>query len=526
MNTAPFADLRIGDGLAYHRWAQSIAAGDWLGQGVFYQAPLYPYFLAIVYRLFNDTTLTTRVIQAVLGSCSCLLLGVAGIRLYGERGVLAGLLLALYPPAMYLDSLIEKSSLVTLLTTALLALLCIPPVEMTSRRWIAAGAVLGLLALARENALILLVPILLWIALGPFSGPFRDRLRLALPLAAGCALILLPVGFRNLVRGGEFHLTTSQFGPNFYIGNHEGADGTYQPLVTGHGNVKNEREDATRLAEQEERRTLTPSEVSAYWTRRAIAFIVSHPMDWFKLTARKLAVTLNTAERADTESQYVYAEWSLLLRVLSPFNFGILFALAAAGAVFTAPSWRRLWFLYLILAVYALSTALFFIFARYRFPLVPVLMILATGGLLAACDSWRSQNRKRLLPALLAAALAFGFAHLPVVDISVDRAVNYFAIAAALSGDPQRFEAAADFFKRTLAEDPQWPPPHYGLGRLLMTAGLNQEAIPHFRAALAVWPDYSEVHYYLALALQATGHAAEAAAEYGEFQRTQTPSSP
>jgi hypothetical protein len=53
----------------------------------------------------------------------------------------------------------------------------------------------------------------------------------ALIFAAGCSLVLLPVGLRNLAVGREFHLTTSQFGPNFYIGNHAGARGTYESLV-------------------------------------------------------------------------------------------------------------------------------------------------------------------------------------------------------------------------------------------------------------------------------------------------------
>src|SRR6266700_3833284 len=61
---APFFDLRIGDAQAYHEWAKRIAAGDWLGQGVFYQAPLYPYFLAIVYRIFGDSILPVRLVQA------------------------------------------------------------------------------------------------------------------------------------------------------------------------------------------------------------------------------------------------------------------------------------------------------------------------------------------------------------------------------------------------------------------------------------------------------------------------------
>ena len=32
----------MGDSHAYDAWAQRIAAGDWVGGDVFYQAPLYP----------------------------------------------------------------------------------------------------------------------------------------------------------------------------------------------------------------------------------------------------------------------------------------------------------------------------------------------------------------------------------------------------------------------------------------------------------------------------------------------------
>ena len=53
ISSAPFFDLRMGDGEAYHQWARRIANGDWIGQGVFYQAPLYPYFLALIFHYFS-----------------------------------------------------------------------------------------------------------------------------------------------------------------------------------------------------------------------------------------------------------------------------------------------------------------------------------------------------------------------------------------------------------------------------------------------------------------------------------------
>ena len=40
-----FFDVLMGDARSYDLWAQRLAAGDWIGADVFYQAPLYPYFL-------------------------------------------------------------------------------------------------------------------------------------------------------------------------------------------------------------------------------------------------------------------------------------------------------------------------------------------------------------------------------------------------------------------------------------------------------------------------------------------------
>ena len=51
--STPFATVLLGDGREYALWAQRIAAGDWWGSLPFYQAPLYPYFLASLRRLFD-----------------------------------------------------------------------------------------------------------------------------------------------------------------------------------------------------------------------------------------------------------------------------------------------------------------------------------------------------------------------------------------------------------------------------------------------------------------------------------------
>ena len=59
ISQAPFFTLRIGDADAYHQWALRIASGDWFGEGAFYQAPLYPYFLAVLYSVLGDGAAST-----------------------------------------------------------------------------------------------------------------------------------------------------------------------------------------------------------------------------------------------------------------------------------------------------------------------------------------------------------------------------------------------------------------------------------------------------------------------------------
>ena len=48
-------------------------------------------------------------------------------------------------------------------------------------------------------------------------------------------------------------------------------------LAQPDGAPEYERQDATELAQHALSRTLTPSEVSGYWTNRALGFITSQP---------------------------------------------------------------------------------------------------------------------------------------------------------------------------------------------------------------------------------------------------------
>ena len=494
MQRSPFAGTLLGDALAYDTWARQIAGGDWLGHDVFYQTPLYPYFLGTLYS-FNHSFALVRLCQAGIGAWSCVLLAFSTRRLFGNRaGLVAGLILAMYAPAVFFDGLIQKSVLDVFLICLSLMLLTDLGAEPTKPvRWFAVGVTLGVLALTRENALLFIgvVPVWLWIHHRRF-GP--ARLTFAALLFAGAATVLVHVGLRNQLVGGEFHLTTAQFGPNFYIGNGPDADGTYIGLrpQRGRGMVEYERIDATELAEQATGLKLSPAQVSRYWTVRTLNGILAHPMRWIALEGRKVRWMWNATEMMDTESQDAYEEWSTVLSVLGRFaHFGVLAPLAVVGIWLTWKDRRQLWLVYALLGAYVVSVLAFYVLARYRYPMVPFLVIFAAAAIVNVKEiSAMRPIRMGAGAALLVAATVF--CNWPTAFLRDGmRAQTYVNLGERLLSDGHP-EAAAAAYERAVASTPTDPDPRMTLGTLLIKQGALDRAIEQLDIAVHLRPDSAE----------------------------------
>ena len=528
---SPFFDVLLGDANGYDEWARRLAAGDWLGTEVFYQAPLYPYFVGVVYAVFGRDLLILRVIQALIGSASCALLGMAGTRFFSKNvGLTAGLALALYAPAIFFDGLIQKSVLDMFFVCLGLWLLSRLMTGDTARAtWISLGLAMGGLALTRENALLLIVVILAWALYSPdVAAGLQSRLSPARAglktrrygrvvwFLAGLAMVLLPVAARNHSVGGGFYLTTSQFGSNLYIGNNPTADGTYASIRSGRGAPEFERQDAMEVAEQAVGHKLTPAEVSSHWTGRVVNYITSQPGDWLALTGRKIALLFNSAEMLDTESQDSYADWSLLLW-LGGFvgHFGVLVPLAVFGVIATWPDRRRLWLLHALAMAYAASVVMFFVFARYRYPLVPFLLLYGAAGVWAAPRFIRAMApARRTLAAAVVVAAAI-FANWPLLSASLMRAITETNLATALQAQ-DRYDEAITHYQQALTHEGTYAPAYNNLGTALRAQGKVDEAIAAYQRALDLRPEYPDARFNLANAELAKGDPDTAIQQFRE----------
>jgi tetratricopeptide (TPR) repeat protein len=541
----PFFDVLMGDARAYDAWGQRLAAGDWVGTDVFYQAPLYPYFLGVIYAAFGRDLVVVRVVQALVGGASAALLADAATRLFSRRaGWVAGLGLALYAPALFFDVLLQKTVLDVFFVCLLLwvsSRLMTGPSHPAL--WAGLGATLGALSLTRENALLLVLVAIAWAvshrdheatkttkdARSPSRGVARDDqpamsswqsscpswLRGFCPLGAlllGLAVVLLPVIARNYAVTGGVYLTTSQFGPNFYIGNNPAADGTYMSLRPGRGAPEFERQDATELAERALGRALSPAEVSAYWTDRAVSFITAEPARWLSLTGRKVALLWNATEMLDTESQESYEDESPVLGLLATVgHFGVLVPLAVVGLVATWPDRRRLWPVLALGSVYAASVVLFYVFARYRFPLVPFLMLFAAVGVLSARSLFVAASSSRRAALILALVLTAVAVNWPLLSPTRMRAITETNLGTALH-EAGRLDEAVVRYRKAVVLQPDYAPAYNNLGVTLRAQGNLDEAIATYERGLRVDGDSQDLHFNLANALLSQNRADEAAA--------------
>jgi len=483
-----------GDGRTYDEWAQRIAAGDWLGSGGFYQAPLYPYFLGIWQAILGHNLWAIRMIQATLGSFSCALIFLVGERLFSRSaGIASGLVLAFYAPAIFFDVLIEKSVLDIFLLSLLLWLLVCAWSRRDWRQWLSAGAILGLLGLSRENALILAVVVPVWIAIYFSEQTLNYRVAWTGWFLAGLLLVLIPVGLRNLAAGGEFKLTTSQFGANFFIGNNPAADGTYGSVHKIIGEPNLEGSDARRLAERATGRKMAPGEVSDFWLQKASAYIRSEPLSWVWLLGKKWLMVWNAREVEDSDDFYIYSQWSWLLQALGWLtHFGVLAPLAAVGVWMSRRQWRDLWLLYTMILSLALSVAIFYVFGRYRFPLIPLLTLFTGAALVGLVNLFRSRGVESLAASvvvLLASALIVNW---PLYGIHGPGPVGYNNLSNAYYKQGKIAEAISAA-RQALQADPDLGVAYYNLGNMYAAQGKFDIAKEYFERAIAIYPNYAEV---------------------------------
>ncbi len=501
------------DSRFYDDFGRRLAEGGGLPDGPFFMNVLYGFYLAAAHAVApgdEAARVTALLVQAILGAATTLLMRRLGREIGREReGVLAGIGLAVFGPAVFYDGALLTPSLLSFLTT--LGTLAAIRTFRAPRAGPAFGVGIlgGLLVLGRANHALLLAA---WAAL----ALLRHRRAAAGPVAAmllGAGLCLAPVTLYNFRQAGEWIPVTANGGMAMWAGNSPHATGIYTQLPFLSNPVPEREAEEYRVeASRRAGRELTLAQSGTYWTGETARRWLEEPGAMLRLSARKLRLWFHATE-SQTNLSYYFARD--VTRTLAVFRVHLGWVLPLVIVGLLAEGGRRPWLLAPVI-VSLLTCVTFYVSSEYRQPVVPILLLFAALG-----GRWLWERRHA--PALARVGLVAGLLALLVAVNARDAflarlqsmRVDYLNFGT-MAADAGNLEEAETFLRRSIAIDPDWAPSRERLAEVLQRQGRVAEAAGQRLRESAGGPEI-DPEFALAFERFQAGKYAEAERRFREF---------
>lgn len=523
---SPLFALAVGPDVSeYDARAREILTGVLLPREAEIHAPLYSWFLALLYQAGGGSIPLVRAVQLLLNWASWLGVYALLTRLRGipRKAPLWFLALAMLCPVplFHQAELISEALLLPLLAGTLTALYSAERSRNRLERlhrYPLAGALAGLAAITHPMSLAFLGAELLWFG-------WRKRFGAGALFLAGALAMILPVSLTNSFRAGRPVLIQTNSAFNLWLGNN--------PDATGSCYIRPGTRWRTLHREAEREATERGLSVDRVWLGRVLAFWREHPVDTLRLACVKAGKVWYWRELTAGADPEILIRRSWLIRLGGLLTLP-LFVFALAGVVRERKRFLPCRHFYLLLGAFFLMQVLTVTSGRYRLAMLPAIFFFAACAL--ARFRWK---RRWYIPALLLAAslllqgrdtgreeaaallgeAAFRrgeFAEAkPLLQYAareiddMPRFGNLLGGIAMAEGDAVTAERA---FRQVLDADPEEVDAHMNLANLCSALpGRAQEAEEHYRRALALRPDYADLHFNYGFFLQRQRRRSEAA---------------
>lgn len=552
-----FAHLGL-DAAQYHERAVGLVNGTWPTETAFFWPPLYPLLLGLLYKIVGSNPNIVKIIQAILGSGSCVFVYLIARQLFAGKFVpiAAATICCLCGTMIYFDAQLLSANL-----DVFLQLLVIYGLLIAARRghliwWLLAGAWAGLSAINRGSILLFLPLVLAWIhwqphwrtkwqddagTVMPKSRVWKRTIAFLLPVA----LLVSPIAWHNAkydlptrlltpsqadaevsvsktfkrLVSGRFVLLAWPIGVNFYIGNHwdlrELNDPNHPRCFLSY----------RRITDEPSRQGIrSAAESSRYLIRQTIRDIGENPVDLIKLMSTKLFRLLNGAEMPRNMTIYPDRQYSILLSALLwkqviAFPSGLIIPFGLVGIFLARSAWRRRSLLLGCLLTQSIFVLAFFATARYRLLSISLLAMYAAYSIEVFLHHIRKREYAKItVPLLLLIALGI------LSNISIGKMdSNHGAFEHSNLGidlaQQGRIEEAISHFSKALRIQPECVEAHMTLGLALERQGQTEEAIAQFAEALRIHRDYAEAHMTLGRLLNREARTEEAVHHLSEALR-------
>ncbi len=318
--------------------------------------PVYPFLLSLVFLGCGVKTGTSAILiltmQAFFSALVCFPLYGTAKKVFDHRvAIAAAAAWALFPYAVLLPALFIWE---TALSTLLLTLLCYWSMQLDSLhrlKRLGLGVLWGMAALTNTALLALLPVFIAWHVRQPSQR--SRRVLMWAPVLLACLITVLPWLWRDWQVLHAFVPIRSNFAEELWLGNHQNGSGR---IAYGLHPAENNREFQNYESVGE-----VPYLASK--ARDAMQFISSHPAAFARLSLYRMQYWWYTKG----ESAQVYVLYRFL-SVLSLCGIVMAFRTVNAGAKLLA----------ICIFIYPVVYYLTDVYARYRYPVEPLMTLLAT----------------------------------------------------------------------------------------------------------------------------------------------------
>ncbi len=492
---SPQYSVPVVDAEEYHNMAADLSQGNLPAQFAF-RPPLYPVLLGLVYMLFGKGFLLPRLIQIIMGTLSCVLIQKIGTKLFGKGlGFAAGVLASLCGLMIYFDLELLPTSIVVLFN-----LLFIFSMMQTNRKpksafW--AGLWLAASTLTRPVALTFFPFAALWLWFY-----LRNINKLTQFLIGGLPPLVLSLILHLAIGAGPV-LVSAQGGVNFYIGNHPQSDG-----MTAHlpGKSTGWNWDQIKAkAELDNGQSLTPSQIDRYYWGEGIEQIKAEPIRVIKATWRKARLFWNRVEISSNRDLYYHSKSFPMVGSLMWIGFPLILPLAMTG-MFVSIRNKNVQLLALYITISYMTVIPFFVNARFRHPLTPILIVLTLGCIKFVVSIMRREaDRKLIYRGVI--GMGFGTILLFSADSGIDTKRNDYGLFTdgTLYERMGKTETAKEYYLEALKINPRSTFVNFRLAEMAREDGKLELAVKHYRSEVENQPGYAKAWNNLGVTLMELG---------------------
>ncbi|MCE5268751.1 MAG: glycosyltransferase family 39 protein [Planctomycetaceae bacterium] len=370
---------------------------EWGGLRRFHQEPLYPYLVALTYKIAGPDARYVFLWQLLLGVLSNVLVYLIALRYFGDTAAaLAGLMATLCAPLLYFEMVLLRETLIVFTGLLLVWLAGTALQRGTVRRWLTTGAVIGLSLTLKSHFVLFLLGVL-GILAWQHRKNLRQLWRFETATILGVLLALAPQAARSLAVG---------ISPFAAPGNGS--------ITFVHGNAN--EPDAAPL----DMRFRHAAEIMGHSGGRLLPTIAAtlqrydNPRAYFFLLWEKAKATWHWVEPPDNTNFYFYRLHAPILRLL-PVTFFLVAPLSLVGLLLGIAPIRR-WttgactsdrlppsHLYLLVLTNMVVLLAFLVRDRYRAPLTAA--VIPFAALTLSVMLLQLRNHRPRKAAVVAAAV-------------------------------------------------------------------------------------------------------------------------